>query len=216
MTHLAVADEPDDPYTAGQLAVFERRRTSCGGGFDPPYVHAANSAGALAHPGGPVRRRAVRHRHLRHRARPRGGRPARLRPALRWAAEVSYVKRLAAGERVSYGLRHKFTAAANVVTVPVGYADGVPRRLAAVGGEVLIGGRRRPIVGVVTMDQLMVDCGDDPVRPGDEVVLLGAQGSRAGHRPRSGPSASARSATRSSAASGRGCPACTPAASGAS
>jgi alanine racemase len=59
--------------------------------------------------------------------------------------------------------------------VPIGYADGVPRRLFQVGGEVLIGGRRRPIVGAVTMDQLMVDCGDADVRFGDEVVLIGEQ-----------------------------------------
>jgi alanine racemase len=59
--------------------------------------------------------------------------------------------------------------------VPIGYADGVPRRLSTTGGEVLIGGRRRAIVGRVTMDQLMVDCGDDEVRTGDDVVLLGSQ-----------------------------------------
>jgi alanine racemase len=64
-----------------------------------------------------------------------------------------------------------------VATVPVGYADGVPWRLGVTGGEVLIGGRRRPIAGSVTMDQLLVDCGDDEgVLPGDEVVLLGRQG----------------------------------------
>ncbi len=55
-------------------------------------------------------------------------------------------------------------------------ADGVPRRLHAVGGEVLLGGRRRPIIGAITMDQLMVDCGDDPVAVGDEAVLIGEQG----------------------------------------
>ncbi|MDO9174784.1 MAG: alanine racemase C-terminal domain-containing protein, partial [Actinomycetota bacterium] len=54
--------------------------------------------------------------------------------------------------------------------------DGVPRRLHAVGGTVLIGGHHHPIVGVVTMDQLMVDCGDHPVQPGDDVVLIGRQG----------------------------------------
>jgi alanine racemase len=64
-----------------------------------------------------------------------------------------------------------------VATVPIGYADGVPRRLSLERGEVLIGGRRRPIVGVVSMDQLMVDCRDDDVSAGDEVVLIGTQGS---------------------------------------
>jgi alanine racemase len=66
-----------------------------------------------------------------------------------------------------------------VATVPIGYADGVPRRLFDVGGEVLIGGVRRPLAGVVTMDQIVVDCGPGgapPVTAGDEVVLLGRQG----------------------------------------
>jgi len=90
-------------------------------------------------------------------------------------AEVSLVKRVRAGESVSYGLRHEFAQDTTVATVPIGYADGVPRRLSSVGAVVLVGGRRRPIVGVVTMDQLMVDVGDDEVRPGDEVVLLGEQ-----------------------------------------
>jgi alanine racemase len=61
--------------------------------------------------------------------------------------------------------------------VPVGYADGVPRRLFDGGGEVLIGGRRRPLAGVVTMDQIVVDCGPTgDVSIGDEVVLIGRQG----------------------------------------
>ena len=64
-----------------------------------------------------------------------------------------------------------------IATVPIGYADGVRRRLSDVGGEVLIRGRRRPIAGTVTMDQILVDCGDDTdVVAGDEVVLIGSQG----------------------------------------
>ncbi len=99
-----------------------------------------------------------------------------LRPAMSLRARVSFVKRVPAGTAVSYGLRHTLSAAANVATLPIGYADGVPRRLHAVGGEVLLGGRRRPIIGAITMDQLMVDCGDDPVAVGDEAVLIGEQG----------------------------------------
>ena len=65
-----------------------------------------------------------------------------------------------------------------MATVPAGYADGVTRRLSFAGGEVLLGGRRHPIAGTVTMDQIMVDCGPDAdVAPGDEVVLIGRQGS---------------------------------------
>jgi alanine racemase len=63
-----------------------------------------------------------------------------------------------------------------VATVPIGYADGVARRLSSVGGEVLIRGRRYPFAGTVTMDQIVIDVGDGPVSVGDEVVLLGAQG----------------------------------------
>jgi alanine racemase len=101
---------------------------------------------------------------------------APLRPAMTLRSELSYVKRVAAGEGISYGLTHRFVRDANVATIPIGYADGVPRRLSSTGGQVLVGGTRRGIVGVVTMDQLMVDCRDDPVAVGDEAVLLGAQG----------------------------------------
>jgi alanine racemase len=85
------------------------------------------------------------------------------------------VKRVPAGDGISYGLRHTFERDSTVATVPIGYADGVRRRLGLLHQEVLIGGARHPIVGVVTMDQLMVDCGDAEVAVGDEVVLLGRQ-----------------------------------------
>jgi alanine racemase len=99
-----------------------------------------------------------------------------LRPVMALKARVSFVKRVAAGERLSYGLRHAVTTETTIATVPIGYADGVRRNLSGTGTEVLIGGRRHPIVGTITMDQLLVDCGDAPVQSGDEVVLLGRQG----------------------------------------
>ena len=84
---------------------------------------------------------------------------------------------LAAGERTSYGRAYRLAERADIATVPVGYADGVPRALFEGGGELLIGGRRRRVAGTVTMDQLLVDCGPDSgVRGGDEVVLIGSQG----------------------------------------
>ncbi|MBV8234887.1 MAG: alanine racemase, partial [Acidimicrobiia bacterium] len=80
--------------------------------------------------------------------------------------------------RLSYGLRYRLERRSVIATVPLGYADGVTRRLAAAGCKVLIGGERRPIAGTVTMDQILVDCGpDSPVTAGDEVVLIGRQGS---------------------------------------
>jgi alanine racemase len=178
-THLAVADEPDDPYTADQLRRFDAVVSAItDAGIRPGQVHAANSAGGLAHPAS--RLSLVRAGIAVYGLSPGHGvdhLSGDLRPALSLRARVSLVKRVAAGERVSYGLRHRFGQGTVVATVPIGYADGVTRRLHAVGGEVLVGGRRRPIVGVVTMDQLMVDCGaDSPVSVGDEVVLIGRQG----------------------------------------
>ena len=98
---------------------------------------------------------------------------------LAFKARVSHVKPLTAGDRVSYGLRYDMPRGGTLATVPVGYADGVPRNLGLAGGQVLVRGARCPIAGTVTMDQLMVDVGDLPVEVGDEVVLLGRQGSEA-------------------------------------
>ena len=100
-----------------------------------------------------------------------------LRPALSWAAHVSMVRELEAGERVSYGLTQPLPARSLVATVPLGYADGIPRSYFTGGGVVLVNGHRRPLAGTVTMDQILVDCGDDSrVAAGDEVVLIGTQG----------------------------------------
>jgi alanine racemase len=190
-THLAVADEPDDEFTATQLGrfdeVLDRLRVDPGLPADVS-IHAANSAGALAHPA--ARRSLVRAGVAVYGVSPGHGVDdlcAELRPAMSLRARVSFVKPVRAGSRISYGLRHTFERDTIVATVPIGYADGVPRRLSATGGEVLIGGRRCPIVGVVTMDQLMVDCGPagdgrDPVRQGDEVVLIGSQEGPAGRQ----------------------------------
>lgn len=178
-THLAVADDPDDEFTDLQLASFDTALRSVDDGAIA--VHAANSAGALAHPRS--RRSFVRAGIAIYGISPGAGvddLAEGLRPAMSLRARVSHVKRVAAGSRVSYGLRHTFQRDAIVATVPIGYADGVPRRLSVTGGEVLIGGRRRPIVGVVTMDQLVVDCGpaeaaDPQVFVGADVVLIGEQ-----------------------------------------
>jgi alanine racemase len=177
-THLAVADEPGDPYTGAQLERFEEaRRALADAGVTPKLVHAANSAGAIAHP-------AARYDMVRAGIALYGEAPSAevganigLRPALSLKARVSFVKPLAAGERVSYGRRWQTERDTILATVPLGYADGVTRRLSAVGGEVLIGGRRCAIAGTVTMDQITVDCGPAAtVAPGDEVVLIGRQG----------------------------------------
>jgi alanine racemase len=176
-THCAVADEPGNPFTDWQLDQFDEVVAELEtAGLRPPMVHAANSAAAIDHP-------RARYDMVRVGISVYGIPPASalagripLQPALSLSADVSMVKRVHAGEAISYGHRHRFARDTTVATVPIGYADGVPRGLPLRGGEVLVAGRRRPITGIVTMDQLMVDCGDLDVTVGDEVVLLGRQG----------------------------------------
>ncbi|MGZ6954055.1 MAG: alanine racemase [Acidimicrobiia bacterium] len=176
-THLAVADEPDDPYTAEQLVRFRAVLADLeAAGVRPPLVHAANSAGLLAFPDARFDLARVGIAIYGIPPVPELAGRVELRPALSLKARVSHVKHHDAGSRLSYGLRYRLERDAWIATVPIGYADGVPRNLAAVGGEVVIGGRRHPVAGTVTMDQLMVDVGDDAVAVGDEVVLIGRQG----------------------------------------
>jgi alanine racemase len=177
-THFAVADEPDDPFTKQQLERFhDVVDRLAAAGIRPRLLHAANSAGAIAFP--EARLDLVRCGIALYGLAPSpelAPECVGLRPAMSVKARVSFVKRVPAGERISYGLRYRLDRPATVATVPMGYADGLPRRLSSVGGQVIIGGALRPIAGSVTMDQITVDCDDDDVAPGDEVVLLGRQG----------------------------------------
>jgi len=178
-THFAVAEE-DDEYTRAQIARFDEvvgRLAAMG--INPPLLHAANTAGGLAYP-------EARYSMVRAGLGIYGLRPAPdvapevlLRPAMRVVSAVSHTRRYKAGTRPSYGRRRPLPAEATVATVPIGYADGVSRILSSVGGEALIRGKRYPYAGTVTMDQVVIDVGDDPVEVGDEVVVMGVQGSEA-------------------------------------
>ena len=168
-THFAVADEDPD-YTGAQVG----RLQGALAGRNVP-VHLANTAGGVLFPSGrgTMVRAGIGIYGLHPCDETRS--VVDLRPAMRVVSAVTHVQRLGAGERPSYGRRRPLAADATVATVPIGYADGVPRVLSSVM-EVLIGGRRRPLAGTVTMDQIVVDVGDDPVSMGDEVVILGRQG----------------------------------------
>ncbi len=177
-THCAVADDPDNPFTSQQLARYEAALAEVeAAGIEVPLRHAANSAAAIAHP-------ESRYDLVRCGIAVYGIPPApalagalALEPAVRLATEVSFVKPVAAGDGVSYGLVDPVARDTRVATLPIGYADGVFRALGALRQDVLVRGRRCPMVGVVTMDQVMVDVGpDSDVEQGDEAVLLGAQG----------------------------------------
>ena len=176
-THFAAADAPGHPANAVQSQRFAAVLDALGPMEPSVAVHAVNSAGAMSMPA--ERRDFIRAGIATYGIIPGDGvvdHCGDLRQVMTLHARVSRVQRVAKGEGVSYG--HRFVAASptTVATLPIGYADGVPRRLWSQGGEVLIGGKRRPIIGVVTMDQLMVDCGDDEIEVGDEAVLLGRQG----------------------------------------
>ncbi|MGK2958239.1 MAG: alanine racemase, partial [Acidimicrobiales bacterium] len=179
-THCAVADEPGNPFTDIQRERFEEAQATVRAeGIEIPLLHAANSAAAIDR--SDLRYDMVRCGIASYGLDPSPAMHGRLplRPAFSLIAEVSHVKTVTAGESLSYGQRHRCDIDTVIATVPLGYADGVARRLSAVGGEVLIGGRRRPIVGTITMDQFLVDCGpadESSTFQGDEVVLIGTQG----------------------------------------
>ncbi|MGQ0431767.1 MAG: alanine racemase, partial [Microthrixaceae bacterium] len=171
-------DEPESSFTVTQIQRFEATLADLAtAGIEVPMRHVANSAAAIAHPASryDLVRCGIAIYGIAPSAALLGALP--LEPAVHLATEVSFVKDVPAGEGISYGLRHRTERATRVATLPIGYADGVPRRLGLQHQEVLVGGRRHPMVGAVTMDQLMVDVGpDSDVRQGDEAVLLGAQG----------------------------------------
>lgn len=176
-THFAVADEPDRPETAMQLGRFHQVLAELGDDAAGLTLHASNSAATLNIPD-------ARFDMVRVGIATYGIAPTRqlgdlvsLEPAMQLRTQISLVKPVQAGEQVSYGLRHTFAADTRLATVPIGYADGLWRSAAAKGLTVLVGGEPRPIVGVVTMDQAMVDLGpDSTAQVGDEVVLVGQQG----------------------------------------
>jgi alanine racemase len=175
-THFAKAEDVGDSLTARQLedfmAVVARLANL---GVRPRYLHAANSAATIAIPDSHLD--LVRVGIAMYGLSPRRDLPdlPSLRPALALRSAVAMVKRVAPGEGISYGHSYRLNRESTIATVPVGYADGYSRRLSG-RAEVVIRGRRHPVAGAITMDQIMVDCGDHPVGPGDEVILVGRQG----------------------------------------
>ncbi|HEX9889300.1 MAG TPA: alanine racemase [Nitriliruptorales bacterium] len=177
-THLARADEPDSDSADRQLDAFDRFLALAAQlGIEPGMTHAANSAATLRLPRAhrDLLRTGVALYGLSPDTATLPATAHGLRQALRLVTQVSFVKQVPAGTAASYGHTWRAPAAGWLATVAVGYADGVPRLLSN-RAEVLVGGRRRPVVGNVCMDQILVWCGDAAAQPGDEVVLLGQQG----------------------------------------
>jgi alanine racemase len=176
MTHLATAEEPDHSFMDAQLERFESWLGPLRERHPALLAHAENSAALLGR--GSARFDMARCGGAVYGLDPHGGSPADwgLEAALELRSWVAAVKPCAAGESAGYGRRFVASEATELAIVPIGYGDGV-RRLLSGNGDVLIGGRRWPIAGIVSMDNLAVDVGPGgDVAVGAEVVLLGADG----------------------------------------
>jgi alanine racemase len=174
-THLATADEPEHPATGRQLRLFaELLERLDGEGLRPPIAHAANSAATMLLPEAQfdLVRTGVAVYGLAP-ARVLRGDP-RLRPAMRLVSRVASVRRVRARDSVAYGHTWAPESDTDVALVPIGYGDGFPRLLSN-NGVVLVRGSRRAVVGRVSMDQILLDCGRDGVEAGDEAVVIGRQ-----------------------------------------
>jgi alanine racemase len=175
-THFANADGPDLGHARLQLERFhevlrfyERRS------LQVPLRHAASSGAILNLPAS--RLDLVRPGVLFYGAGPSAESPATIgvRQALRWVTRVVYFKVVKGGNPVSYGSTWAPAEATRVVTLPAGYGDGYIRAMSG-KAEVIIHGKRYPVVGRICMDQIMVAIGWDSAYNGDEVVLLGESG----------------------------------------
>ncbi len=174
-THFATAEDPEHPLMERQRAAFDGALATLADMGVPPrgatrptaprccVTHASGSTRfaqaccSMASPPPPLATTVPVH------------------PAMRLVSRVVSIKGLRSGESVGYGARYTAELPRRIAVVPAGYADGLDRRLAG-RGHVLVGGRRAPIVGSVSMDMITIDVTDVPCAPGDEVVLLGRQG----------------------------------------
>jgi alanine racemase len=174
MTHFATAD--DDPgFLAEQLAAFTPWAAAVKAAHPDVLVHAANSAATLREPA--ARFDLVRCGIAVYGMDPFHEDPAHhgLEPAMTLVSYVAEVKDLAPGQSVGYGRRFVAERPTRIGTLPIGYGDGVRRGLTN-DADVLVEGRRVPLVGTVSMDNVTVDLGEAGGAPGAEAVLIGAQG----------------------------------------
>lgn len=172
-THFANAGDPNDPLTDQQIANFDRMiATLREAGIEAPRHHLSNSAATMR---GVAYGDYVRTGIALYGAAPLDNELTRLEPVMRWSTRIARLKELPSNHAVGYGATFRTKRASRIATLPLGYADGYDRGLSN-KGEVLIRGRRAPVVGRVSMDLITVDATDIPdAQPGDEVVLLGRQ-----------------------------------------
>lgn len=181
-SHLATADEQDeelDRYFRKQVQTFDERvELILGQGLRPPVIHLANSAGMIRQAWGrygTAARLGISLYGLLPSGWMESELPFRLRPAFSLHTHLSQVKQFPPGTGISYGCTYRTQQTEWIGALPIGYADGY-NRLLSNKAEVLIGGRRYPVVGRVCMDQTMVRL-DRPYERGERVTLIGQQGS---------------------------------------
>jgi alanine racemase len=179
MTHFATADETEGEnasFMGEQLVRFRAAAAALRSRFPGAILHAANSAATLREPGAAFD--MVRCGIAVYGCSPFGRDPAAhgLVPAMSLVSYLASVKPVSSRESVGYGRAWRAARGTRIGLVPLGYADGYARCLAG-RAEALVGGRRVPVVGTISMDQLTVDLGPGaPEEVGEEAVLLGAQG----------------------------------------
>ncbi|WP_299448913.1 alanine racemase [uncultured Serinicoccus sp.] len=174
-SHFAYADAPEHPTVRAQQEAFaDAVRLAERAGLDLEVRHLSNSAATLTTPAAAwdMVRPGLAVYGLSPVPELASAADLGLRPAMSVSARVAVVKRIPAGQGVSYGHTYAPDHATTVVDVPLGYADGVPRHASGTG-PVQLAGRRFRVSGRVCMDQFVVDVGDVPVAAGDEVLLLG-------------------------------------------
>jgi alanine racemase len=177
-SHLPISDTPEgDEFTTAQIALFAQTVAALEAARGPVEMkHLSNSGGVLGHPDSWFD--LVRPGIIVYGAYPDPSAPrtVSLRPALEWHSYLSFVKRVAAGDTVSYGRTWTAPHDTWVGTVPIGYADGYSRLLSN-RGRMLVSGRSCAVIGRVCMDQTMIDLGPDATEAvGDEVTLVGPDG----------------------------------------
>ena len=176
LSHFANADLGDMEFNRAQLETFRGCEALLReAGYTPRWVHLANSAAVISLP--EAHGNMVRPGLMLYGLDPFS--PARchdVKPVMRWHTRAVHLKDIPAGTRVSYGGRWTAPRPSRIITLPVGYADGYPRRMSG-KAEVLVRGKRAPIVGTICMDLCVADVTDIPdYELSDEVVLMGAQG----------------------------------------
>jgi alanine racemase len=179
-SHFATSDEIDGAFVGRQLAIFDGAlRCALDAGFTFPEIHIANSGGSLNFP-------QSHYTLVRPGLALYGYHPTAelqhgsgLEPVMTLRTVIGGLKRMPGGVPISYGRRYHTRSETTIATIPIGYGDGLPRALTN-RLDVLVGGRRHPVVGTICMDEVMVDLGDTPgVAGGDEVIVIGRSGQTA-------------------------------------